>query len=299
MSKWGRRKKKVPAGFADVEPTLTALEDELRQRMEDPVEGKSKAETLWPVHQINWQKSRYIYQLYYKYHRISEEVYKYCIDQGLVDKALIAKWKKPGYERLCSTYVINTANYPYGTTSVCRVPLSQRKATEIRDNVTGCRGCASGVEGHSNIFGNKYGQNLAKIQVLRERYLEAEAAAASTSSNSRAAALDEIAHNKTAWATDNQSKVLKLDGDEDDIDEDERNVVEEDEDTANDSKKRKKESDDVKSDESSGAKISETQESQGDETAAAPQKKKARADKVSDDDSDSGSETGSGEEESD
>ena len=40
----------------------------------------------------------------------------------LVDAALIAKWKKPGYERLCSTYVINTKNYKFGTVSICRVP---------------------------------------------------------------------------------------------------------------------------------------------------------------------------------
>lgn len=39
----------------------------------------------------------------------------------------MAKWKKPGYERLCSTYVINTKNYKFGTTSICRVsPLCDR-----------------------------------------------------------------------------------------------------------------------------------------------------------------------------
>lgn len=35
----------------------------------------------------------------------------------------MAKWKKPGYERLCSTYVINTKNYKFGTVSICRVSL--------------------------------------------------------------------------------------------------------------------------------------------------------------------------------
>lgn len=33
----------------------------------------------------------------------------------------MAKWKKPGYERLCSTYVINSKNYKFGTVSICRV----------------------------------------------------------------------------------------------------------------------------------------------------------------------------------
>lgn len=43
------------------------------------------------------------------------------LTQKLVDGPLMAKWKKPGYERLCSTYVINTKNYKFGTVSICRV----------------------------------------------------------------------------------------------------------------------------------------------------------------------------------
>lgn len=39
---------------------------------------------------------------------------------------------------------------------------------EIEDPTTGCRGCASGSVGDGNIFGNKYGQYLAAIQVARE-----------------------------------------------------------------------------------------------------------------------------------
>lgn len=42
------------------------------------------------------------------------------VPQKLVDGPLMAKWKKPGYERLCSTYVINTKNYKFGTVSICR-----------------------------------------------------------------------------------------------------------------------------------------------------------------------------------
>ena len=35
---------------------------------------------------------------------------------------------------------------------------------------TGCIGCASGIEaGPRNIFGNKYGQNLAAVQIAREK----------------------------------------------------------------------------------------------------------------------------------
>jgi bud site selection protein 31 len=139
----------------------------------EPHEGLRKTESQWPVHQINWQKSRYVYDMFYIYHKISREVYDYCVKNKLVDAGLIAKWKKPGYERLCSTYVINPRNYKFGTVSICRVPkhcLSE--GTYIEDATTGCHGCASGPGGDSNIFGNKYGQYLAAIQVAREERLQ-------------------------------------------------------------------------------------------------------------------------------
>lgn len=96
-------------------------------------------------------------------------MYEYCVRNKLVDAALIAKWKKPGYERLCSTYVINTKNYKFGSVSICRVPKhALGPDTVVEDPFTGCLGCASGPGGQRNIFGNKYGQYLAAIQVARE-----------------------------------------------------------------------------------------------------------------------------------
>ena len=102
MSKFAR-KGKPPPGFEKLAPTLEALEIELREKVNESHEGKRKTEALWPVHQINWQRSRYVYDMHYKYHRVSREVYDYCVNNKIVDAALIAKWKKPGYERLCST----------------------------------------------------------------------------------------------------------------------------------------------------------------------------------------------------
>lgn len=125
-TKWNKKKRKPPPGFDYVEPTLEALENELRDKVKESNLNKRKTESMWPVHQINWQKSRYIYDLYYTHKRIDRAVYQYCLDQKLVDAALIAKWKKPGYERLCSTYVINPSNYKFGTTSICRVPWFDR-----------------------------------------------------------------------------------------------------------------------------------------------------------------------------
>jgi bud site selection protein 31 len=174
--RWHKTKKRPPPpGFEDVEPVLEALENELRDKVKDRDAKKRKTEAMWPVHQINWQKSRYIYDMYYTHNRISRQVYQYCIDQKLIDAALIAKWKKPGYERLCSTYVINPSNFKFGTTSICRVPLWDRGTEQqtAQDPTTGCLGCASGKgAGPRNIFGNKYGQNLAAVQIAREQRLE-------------------------------------------------------------------------------------------------------------------------------
>ncbi|KAJ8605129.1 hypothetical protein CTAYLR_000452 [Chrysophaeum taylorii] len=169
MSRFARREKE-PEGFDYIKPTLEVLEQELRDRVNDPHEGKRKLESQWPIHQINWQRSRYVFDMYWRYHRISREIYDYCIRNKLVDGALMAKWRKPGYERLCSTYVINTKNYNFGTVSICRVPrqaLGDDAGVECP--TTGCRGCASGPGGQRNIFGNKYGQYLARIQIKREK----------------------------------------------------------------------------------------------------------------------------------
>ncbi|KAI9917342.1 hypothetical protein PsorP6_012896 [Peronosclerospora sorghi] len=168
MSKWSK-KNRVPSGYEYIQPLMDALEKELRETMNEPHDGKRQCEAPWPVHQTNWQRSRYVYDMYYKYHKISRDVYDYCVRRKLVDANLVAKWKKRGYERLCSTFAINTKNYNYGTVSICRVPRQQLSEGQvIQEKHNGYRGCASGPGGYHNIFGNKYGQYLARIQIARE-----------------------------------------------------------------------------------------------------------------------------------
>jgi bud site selection protein 31 len=140
MSKFGRKQRAAPSGFDYIEPTLIALDNELKDKVNEPHEGLRKNESQWPVHQINWQKSRYVYDMFYTYNKISRQVYDYCIENKLVDAALIAKWKKPGYETLCSTYVINPRNYKFGTVSICRVPKKDLAPGQlVEDPMTGCR----------------------------------------------------------------------------------------------------------------------------------------------------------------
>jgi hypothetical protein len=76
-----------------IEPTLDEIEGKMREAELAPHEGKRKVETLWPIFKIHHQKSRYIYDLYYKRKTISKELYEYCIKQSVADKNLIGKLK--------------------------------------------------------------------------------------------------------------------------------------------------------------------------------------------------------------
>ena len=166
--RWGR-KKKEPEGYEYIRTVLEALETEMREAVNAPHEGKRKCESLWPVHQINWQRTRYIFDMHYKYKKISRELYDWCCREKLCDRPLAAKWRKPGFERLCSVHNINTKNTNFRTTSICRVPRQDiEPGTIVQSKLTGCRGCCSGPGGYHNIFGNKYGQYLAAIQIARE-----------------------------------------------------------------------------------------------------------------------------------
>lgn len=60
----------------------------------DPQDGKRKCEALWPIFKISHQRSRYIFDLFYKRSEISRELYEFCLEQGYADANLIAKWKK-------------------------------------------------------------------------------------------------------------------------------------------------------------------------------------------------------------
>lgn len=75
--------------------------------------------------QIHHQRSRYIYDLYYKRQVISRELYQFCLDTKLADEKLIAKWKKQGYENLCCLRCIQTRDTNFGTNCICRVPKSK------------------------------------------------------------------------------------------------------------------------------------------------------------------------------
>mmetsp|Transcript_1737 Transcript_1737/g.3958 ORF Transcript_1737/g.3958 Transcript_1737/m.3958 type:complete len:206 (+) Transcript_1737:85-702(+) len=138
-----RLSKKAPAGWDTVLPTLEMFDNRMKDAVNESHEGKRKHETTWPIHRINYEKSRYVYELYYNKQEISRELYDFCIREKVVDGNLMAKWKKPGYEFLCSLAAINKGSTNFGTTSVCRVPLRLRSGKIAPSVTTGCISCAS------------------------------------------------------------------------------------------------------------------------------------------------------------
>lgn len=137
----------------------------------EPHEGKRKQESLWPIFKIHHQKSRYIYDLFYRRKAISRgklnivkknafnknlrdvsgfftlllisELYDYCLNENIADKNLIAKWKKVGYENLCCLRCIQTRDTNFGTNCICRVPKGKLEEGRIVECIhCGCRGCS-------------------------------------------------------------------------------------------------------------------------------------------------------------
>ncbi|KAI8578948.1 hypothetical protein K450DRAFT_244257 [Umbelopsis ramanniana AG] len=140
-----QRTKRPPEGFDELEPTFREFDKKMRDVENESHEGKRKVESVWPVFRIHHQRSRYVYDLYYKRKAISKELYDYLLKNSYADANLIAKWKKPGFERVCCLRCIQPKDTNFGTTCVCRVPKAKLEEGKIVECVhCGCRGCASG-----------------------------------------------------------------------------------------------------------------------------------------------------------
>merc|ERR1712151_449279 len=138
------RNKKKPEGWDLIEPTLLKFEEKMREAVNDPHEGKRKAESNWPIIRLHYEKNRFVYDLYYKEKKISKALYDFLVLHKIVDAPLVAKWRKPGYEILCSTSAIHKGSTNFGTASICRVPLSKRGGQIMAAVTTGCVSCVSG-----------------------------------------------------------------------------------------------------------------------------------------------------------
>lgn len=140
------KNKKPPEGWELIEDVIQDFEQQMADAVNEEHEGKRKAELTYKIHRIHWEKNRFIYDLMYQRKVMSRELFDYLCREKIADGALIAKWRKPGYEILCSMLAIQKGNHNFGTTSHCRVPLHLRSSQQriTPDVQTGCISCASG-----------------------------------------------------------------------------------------------------------------------------------------------------------
>lgn len=122
-----RNAKPPPAGFSDLEDTLLSFSNAMKDAQTTSTSSTSSTtlrrhEALWPIAQISHQRSRYIYELYYSKAAIGRDLYDYLLKHGYADAALIAKWKKQGYEKLCCVKCVQTRETNFSSTCICRVP---------------------------------------------------------------------------------------------------------------------------------------------------------------------------------
>ena len=77
---------------------------------------------------------------------MSKKLYDFLVREKIADGALISKWRKPGYEILCSLLAIQKSGHNFGGTSHCRVPMKNRTPQQkiTPDVQTGCICCCSG-----------------------------------------------------------------------------------------------------------------------------------------------------------
>merc|ERR1712172_345466 len=138
--------KKSPNGWELIEEVIEDFESQMRKAVTEDAEKKRKHESLWKIQRIHWEKNRFIFDLTYKRKLISNELFNWLVRERIADGVLISKWRRPGYEILCSMLAIQKCFHNFRTTSHCRVPIKHRPPNmTITPNVqTGCISCCSG-----------------------------------------------------------------------------------------------------------------------------------------------------------
>lgn len=139
--------KKAPAGHELIRDKLDEFEARMREVTSAPRGEAMNHELSWPVHRLHYEKNRYLHDMRYVHNAISDDLLRYLVKERVADGPLIAKWRKPGYETLCSLAVITRSNTNFGTVGICRTPLRDRTGQIMPNVITGCVCCVSGRAG--------------------------------------------------------------------------------------------------------------------------------------------------------
>lgn len=142
MRKAWTRPPPIKGEWEEIEPTIASLYQQLG---ESETSSTTTISTTWFIFRLHHQRSRYLFDLTHKRHLISKATLEWCIEQGMADGELIAKWKRKGYEGLCCLRCIQGGDSLHGTVCVCRVPKGQLNLEDGRQIIEcqncGCKGC--------------------------------------------------------------------------------------------------------------------------------------------------------------
>ena len=145
MPKVKTKRLRYPKGWELLQDTLDSLQARMREAEQSDTTKLRKDELLWPIFRLHHQRTRYVYDMYYVKHEIPRECLDFAVKEGYADAALMAKWKKPGYERLCCLRCVQPKDTTFNTACICRVPKASMEEGKLVECAhCGCRGCASG-----------------------------------------------------------------------------------------------------------------------------------------------------------
>ena len=143
MGRIGSRRQ-PPEGFATLQPFLASIDAQLKAVHAAPHDTLRRNEPTWAIMRLHHQRTRHIYEEW-RAGRISAALLDYLKAEGYADGALMALWKKPGYENVCCTRCVQAGEATWGGVCICRVPRDQLPPGKVVECVCcGCRGCGGG-----------------------------------------------------------------------------------------------------------------------------------------------------------
>jgi bud site selection protein 31 len=137
----------APAGADAVADALDEFEARMREATAAPRGDATNTALTWPVHKLHYQKNRYLHDARYVHGTISDALLRHLVREKIADGPLLAKWRKPGYDTVCSLAVLTRSNTNFGTVGICRTPLRDRVGQIMPNVQTGCVCCVSGSGG--------------------------------------------------------------------------------------------------------------------------------------------------------
>ncbi|GMM31382.1 U2 snRNP complex subunit [Martiniozyma asiatica (nom. inval.)] len=135
-------KNKPPTEYKSIVlPNLSKFSKEISLLINAPLAQtpQLRKESQFNLKKLHHDKNRFLYKLFYKDATITQQTWDWMVKWKIVDVALVAKWRKQGYENLCCLACIGSEG---GKICICRVPLSVRKDLNEEGQADPCDKCA-------------------------------------------------------------------------------------------------------------------------------------------------------------